>query len=157
MVSAGVSFAGKGRLHFVADNTKINAEYYTNSLLPQLIEDCENLMPGNFIFQQDGAPAHTARRTQDWLALNCPEFIQKDEWPPNSPDLNPLDFHVWGAMLQKYQEFTPKPKNKNELKTVLEKIWTDLPQQSIQQAVLSFRKRLQLCINADGGHIEHIL
>jgi len=20
----------------------------------------------------------------------------KDQWPPNSPDLNPLDYHVWG-------------------------------------------------------------
>ena len=23
-----------------------------------------------------------------WIAANCPEFISKDEWPPNSPDLN---------------------------------------------------------------------
>ena len=39
MVSAGISYAGKGRLHFVADKAKINADYYVNSLLPQLIED----------------------------------------------------------------------------------------------------------------------
>jgi len=25
--------------------------------------------------------------------------IGKNEWPTNSPDLNPLDCHVWGAML----------------------------------------------------------
>ena len=30
----------------------------------------------------------------------CPGFVKKDEWPPNSPDLNPLDYHVWGAMLE---------------------------------------------------------
>jgi len=23
-----------------------------------------------------------------------------EEWPPNSSDLNPLDYHVWGAMLR---------------------------------------------------------
>src|SRR6218665_1829341 len=53
-------------------------------------------MPAGFIFQQDGAPAHTARVTQEWLHANCPEIIEKDRWPPNSPDLNPLDYHVWG-------------------------------------------------------------
>ena len=112
MLSAGISYAGKGRLHFVADKAKINADYYVNSLLPQLIEDCEKLMPGSFIFQQDGAPAHTARQTQEWLALKSPEMINKDEWPPNSPDLNPLDYYVWGAMLHMYQKYTPKPTNK---------------------------------------------
>jgi len=40
-----------------------------------------------------------AKLAQDWIATNCSEFIGKDEWPPNSPDLNPLDYHVWGAML----------------------------------------------------------
>lgn len=157
MVSAGISYAGKGRLHFVADKAKINADYYVNILLPQLIEDCEKLMPGSFIFQQDGAPAHTARQTQEWLALKCPEMINKDEWPPNSPDLNPLDYYVWGAMLHMYQKYTPKPTSKTELQAVLEKIWDDLPQQSVEKAIMSFRKRLQMCIKADGGHIEHLV
>ncbi len=154
MVSARVSYAGKGRLHFVDEKAKINAQYYVTKLLPKLIEDGEKLLPGNFIFQQDGAPAHTSNLAQDWLALHCPEFIKKDEWPPNSPDLNPLDFHVWGAMLQKNQEFTPKPTTKQEMMAVLEQIWDDLQQQSIQKAILSFRKRLQKCIGAEGGHIE---
>ena len=36
--------------------------------------------------------------------ISFDDFIAKDQWPPNSPDLNPLDYHVshdvWGAMLQ---------------------------------------------------------
>src|SRR5688572_3863656 len=44
MVSAGISFVGKGRLHFVAEKAKVNAEYYVNNLLPKLIEDCDNLL-----------------------------------------------------------------------------------------------------------------
>ena len=87
----------------------------------------------------------------------CPEFIKKDEWPPNSPDLNPLNYHVWGTMLEKYKAYTPKPTNKAELKTVLEAIWEDLPQDVLDQAVLAFRKRLQACIHAEGGHFEHVL
>jgi len=39
----------------------------------------------------DGAPAHTAKLAQNWIAANCSDFIGKDEWPPNSPNLNFLD------------------------------------------------------------------
>ena len=143
MVSAGVCFGGKGRLHFVPEKVKVNADFYVNDLLPKLIEDCESLLPNNFTFQQDGAPAHSSRLAQEWIDQHSPEFVKKDEWPPNSPDLNPLDYHVWGAMLERYKVFTPKPTNKAELMTALEAIWEDFPQEAIDLAVLAFRKRLQ--------------
>ncbi len=57
------------------------------------------------------------------------------------------------AMLQ---EYTPKPQNKDELKTVLKNSWDDIPQQSIQKSFLANKKRLQLCIEVDGRHIEHL-
>ena len=40
------------------------------------------------LFQQDGAPAHRSRRTVAYLRSNVPEFIEPENWPPNSPDLN---------------------------------------------------------------------
>ena len=97
-------------------HSKVNTKLYVETLLPRLIEDCKSVLPSGFIFQQDGAPAHTARLAQGFIATNCSEFIGKDEWPPNSPDLNPLDYHVWGAMLERYKTFHPKPKNIDELK-----------------------------------------
>src|SRR5688572_18776421 len=160
MVSAGICYGGKGRLHFVAENAKINAEYYVNNLLPGLIGDCQNLAPNNnFIFQQDGEPAHTSRLAQEWLEQNTPDFINKDEWPPNSPHLNPLDFHIWGAMLESLRNIKPTYRSRQirQLQIVLEAIWNDLPQEPIKKAVLAFRKRLQACVRADGGHFEHLL
>lgn len=157
MVSAGVCHSGRGRLHFVPDETKINAGNYTGKLLPLLLEDCQNLLQHDFVFQQDGAPAHTARQTQEWLATNCPDFIGKEEWPPNSPDLNPLDYCVWGLMVAAYQKHRPKPTTKAELKVVLQIIWEGLSQDSIDKAVLGFRKRLRACVKANGGHFEHVL
>ena len=35
--------------------------------------------------------------------------------PPNSPDLNPLDYHEWGAMLEKYHNLQTKPKNNKRI------------------------------------------
>ena len=112
-------------------------------------------MPSNFIFQQDGAPAHGARLAQDWLAAHCSDFIDKDSWPPNSPDLNPLDYHVWGAMLDKFDKLNPKPQTVPELKRTLQTIWNDLSQDAICKAVLLFRKRLDACVKAGGGHFRH--
>ena len=101
--------------------------------------------------------AHSSHQFPDWLELHSSDFLRKDEWPPNSPDLSPLDFHVWGAMLTEYNKLQPKPKTAAELLTVLQKIWDSLPQDSIEKAVLSFRKRLQACVRANGGHFEHVL
>src|SRR5688572_22240924 len=106
MVSAGVCFGGKGRLHFVPEKVKMNADFYVNDLLPKLIEDCEGLLPNSFIFNQDGAPVHSSHIAQEWIKQHSSEFVKKDEWPANSPDLNPLDYHVWGAMLERYKVFT---------------------------------------------------
>jgi len=35
--------------------------------------------------------------------------LEKNEWPTNSPDLSPLDYHVWGTMLGCYQKYMQKP------------------------------------------------
>ena len=40
---------------------------------------------------QDGAPAHTAKTTQEWSRHNFPRFWNKGEWSANSPDLKPIE------------------------------------------------------------------
>jgi len=50
------------------------------------------------------------RLVQDWIATNCSESIGKDEWPPNLPDVNPLDCHIWGNMLEHYNYKTYQAK-----------------------------------------------
>jgi len=47
-------------------------------------------------FQQNGMPVHT-----DYLKNEKIDFIEPDMWPPNSPDLNPVDYAVWGALQQR--------------------------------------------------------
>ena len=105
----------------------------------------------------DGTSAHTAQQTQNWLAAHSPDFIGKDEWTPNSPDLNPMDYSIWGMMLASYEQLAPKPTSKSELRTALQAIWDSLPQDSIDRAVLGMRKRLRACVEAEGGHCEHAL
>jgi len=72
-----------------------------------IVQDCRSVLQSGFIFQQDGAPSCTHGKAGSRLDYYCSEFIGKDEWPPNSPDLNPLDYHVWGAMLECYKSSQP--------------------------------------------------
>jgi len=66
---------------------------------------------------------HMVRVAQDWLQANCPGFIEKNHWPPNSPDLNPLDYHAWGVMLEKYHKLQLKTKTTDELNVAFQTIW----------------------------------
>ena len=48
-----------------------------------------------FYFQQDGAPAHRHKEVQLWLSIKLNDkFLNKDDWPPRSSDLNPCDFFL---------------------------------------------------------------
>jgi len=96
MVSVGVSKIGKTRLAFVDPGAKLNSEYYCNNLLGR------NLLPDirpkcgrhNWILQQDGASSHTAANTIAFLQKESVHFIEPQAWPPNSPDINPVDYAV---------------------------------------------------------------
>lgn len=51
-------------------------------------------------FQHDGAPAHYDRNVRAYLNTEFGgRWIGRGgpiAWPPRSPDLTPLDFHLWG-------------------------------------------------------------
>ena len=49
------------------------------------------------LFQQDGARAHTSKATIAWLDANIKHYIPAEDWPPNSPDLSPIE-NVWSIM-----------------------------------------------------------
>jgi len=91
----------------------------------------------------------------NWLQANCPDFFTKDQWPPNSPDLNPLEYRMWCTMLEAYRKL------KTKLKTIAgphfrlsgatchmdrsTRLWKD------------FSKWLFTCVGNGAGHFEHSL
>ena len=75
---------------------------------------------------------------------------------PNSPDFIPRDCHVWEVMLEHCETFYPKPINTDELKKVLQLIWNQLPQDSLNKAILSFTKTHRDCVKG-GMDIWNVL
>jgi len=69
---------------------------------------------------QDSASAHRARETVNILYQETPNFIPPDLWPPNSPDLNPVDYEIWALMQHRVYHSV------DELKQRLIDVWCGL-------------------------------
>lgn len=156
MVSVGVSSLGATELIFIDPGVKINGAYYRDVLLSQQLLPAIRALSGEFfIFQQDSAPAHRAYDTVEMLRLNTPAFIPPTLWPPNSPDLNPVDYKIWGVLQERV--YRTRIRDVDHLKERLVEEWTQFDQKIIDGSINQWRKRLRACVSADGGHFEQTI
>uniref|UniRef100_A0A8R1IPT1 Uncharacterized protein n=1 Tax=Caenorhabditis japonica TaxID=281687 RepID=A0A8R1IPT1_CAEJA len=157
MVWAGITATGKTPLVFIERNVKINSEVYQKIVL------MDNLLPwvtqhfagGPFILQQDWAPSHGSRSTLAVLEAHFPGFLDKNLWPASSPDLNPMDFSVWGMLEGKIagKVFATV----DDLKAALEVAWASIDDGYLRRTVNSVKKRLRACVKARGSNFEILL
>jgi hypothetical protein len=156
MVSVGVSALGCTELIFIKPGVKIDGAYYRDVLLSwHLLPAIKEKSADCFTFQQDSAPAHRARETVALLTRETPDFIPPTLWPPNSPDLNPVDYKIWSVLQERV--YRSRIRDVNHLRERLLEEWSRFDQSIIDKAVKQWRLRLRACVRADGGHFEHQL
>ena len=68
-------------------------------VLPVELKYGNRVLGSDWIFQQDGAKPHSHYLTEQWCRDNFPTFINGENWPPNSPNLNPVDDSIWDELL----------------------------------------------------------
>jgi len=71
--------------------------YYRIILMQQMLPFIRSIAGDVYVFQQDSAPGHRPCQTVDWVEVlqrETPKFIAPNLWPPNSPDLNPIDYRI---------------------------------------------------------------
>ena len=81
---------------------------------------------------QDGASAYTAKLSQNRCQRNFPRFLEKHQWPGNSPDLNPIEYLclILKDKLEKLvQATTVKSLEKSE------NPWSNIPDDILDQLV----------------------
>lgn len=83
---------------FFCENT-VNSQVYLDLLERFVFPQLQEFQP-NILFQQDGAPPHWSLEVRQRLNNKFPDrWIGRDgptEWPPQSPDITPLDFFFLG-------------------------------------------------------------
>ncbi len=140
--------AGVGPLCFLKIN--VTAPVYQEILEHFMLPSADQLFKdADFIFQQDLAPAHTAKSTKSWLNDHGVCVL---DWPANSPDLNPIE-NLWGIVKRKMRN--KRPKNADELKATVKETWASIPPQQCHKLITSMPRRIEAVIKAKGAPIKY--
>ncbi|KAK3510356.1 hypothetical protein QTP70_004933 [Hemibagrus guttatus] len=104
----------------------------------------ETVFPdGCDLFQQDNAQCHKAKTVQEWFDEHNNEF-EVLTWPPNSPDLNPIE-HLWDVLDKQVRSMEAPPRNLQDLKNLLLTSWCQIPQHTFKDLVESMPRWVISC------------
>lgn len=129
--------------------------------LPILMEEVPLYTRSRMWFLHDGAPAHASRIVCEhlrdtfqhrWVGRNAPV-----NWPARSPDLNPMDFFLWGHM--KTIVYEREVNNIDELRARITAAADSIREnQNVFERVRdNWIRRCRVCVEFGGQHIEHLL
>ncbi len=141
MIWAAMSSAGVGPLCFL--KSIVNAAIYQEILEYFMLPSADKLYgDADFIFQQDLAPAHTAKGTKSWFNDHGVTVL---DWPANLPDLN----------LVKRKMRDTRPNNVDELKATVKETWASIPPQQCHKLITSMPRRIEAVIKAKGAPTKY--
>lgn len=166
LVWGGMTARGLTTLHFVPSGVRLNSDYYIENILKKIVKPAfeRDTVDGNVtqrklfddndvgIFQQDGARCHTSAVTTQWLDDNIPTYIKPKDWPPNSPDLSPIE-NLWSILSSSvYRD--PEPKDVAQLKRRLQHAWRSIKVETLKTMIDSMPKRIQAVIKLKGNTVQ---
>ncbi len=149
MIWAAMSSAGVGPLCFL--KSKVNAAIYQDVLEHFMLPSAYKIYgDADFIFQQDLAPAHTAKGTKSCFNDHGITVL---DWPLNSPDLNPIE-NLWGIVKRKMRDTRPN-KADDDLKAAIKTTWASITPEQCHRLIASMPHRNDAVIHAKGGPTKY--
>ncbi len=103
----------------------------------------------DFSFQQDLAPAHTAKCTKSWFNDHGVTVL---DWPENSPDLNPIG-NILGIVKRKMRD--TRPNNADDLKAAIKATCASITPDQCHRLILSMPRRIDAVIHEKGGPTKY--
>ena len=117
---------------------------YRDILEKVMLPHAKRELPSDWIFQHDNDPKHTARVVKDWLGK---EEVQTLQWPPQSPDLNPIE-NLWNEV--KRLLHNQRYHSALELEKAVKHIWTSFTDVFLNALIDSMPRRCHAVIEAKG-------
>lgn len=140
----------------------VNQYTYAQMIEEYVLPELENrgIDPKTVIYMHDGAPPHRPIFIQELLNRHFLGFIGFGQdailnWPPRSPDLNPLDFFLWGFV--KDMVYQRRSRSIRVLRRKIEEALDNITHEMLLNVQIGVEFRLQFCTDNDGRHIEHLL
>lgn len=127
--------------------------------IEDLLEELPLQIYNHIIWQHDGAPPHAVRDVVEYLNGRYNEWIGRNgtlHWPPNSPDITPMDTFLWGHL--KNVVYQRPNRNIEELQ---QKIINEIDRLNqypniIRESLDRLKRGQRSCFENNGGHIEHL-
>ena len=115
----------------------MSQERYTNEILP-IVSRRKGLLETEgkeMIFQEDNDGSHGTRSSENCCvyAKDEIELDYIDDWPANSPDLNPIE-NVWRILKSRVK--LHHSMTANQLRKAIEKEWKAITQDEIDECIL---------------------
>lgn len=127
----------------------LNSEGYTRLLQTNLLPWMTENNCTAHLFQQDNAPCHVSRHSRAFFET---KHIQVLDWPPNSPDLNPIE-NTWGILKNTIEKRAPK--TLDELETIVMEEWKKIPAHTILNTIQSMTTRIKQVLERDGEKCDY--
>lgn len=150
MIWGSMATTGVGEV-FICEG-RMNSERYIDMLEETLEASFLKLfgeMSPNYHFQQDNAPCHKSKRVLKWFKDNQIKIL---DWPPQSPDLSPIE-HLWTVLKTKVAQ--SKCSSKELLKEKIRTEWNELSSETCKKLVDSMPRRIESVIRAKGGFTKY--
>jgi hypothetical protein len=173
-VYAGITKFGITRLHFVAGTTKMKhqhknkkgqearnvtatqyLEVVSKTFLPDGSKMFKNVGITNWVLVQDNDPTHkkpSHAALTTWNSRHNTAISILPEWPPNSPDLNPIE-NLWAIVQRRVDAVGCK--DIVEFKAEVVSTFKKVERKTLENLVSSMKNRLKECIAKGGARTRY--
>ncbi|GFR86853.1 hypothetical protein ElyMa_006063600 [Elysia marginata] len=82
------------------------------------------------------------------------DFIAKDDWPPQSPDLNLMDYAMWDSLAEKVYMGQSIAFTENEIRAKTKEFWIQICIKEVRKSIATGCNIVRAAVQLEGGSTD---